>query len=120
MEAIIRGLVEGILVPVIDAIVVPAASAIPVLASTGILLGVFTVLWIAFAIALFRDRSGLDLAWSRVRRLPLAVEAVVWLLFLPVLVGLWIWRTGWPPLARLVLIGGLAGWNLLVFIPRPA
>jgi hypothetical protein len=33
---------------------------------------------------------------------------------------LWIWRTGWPRVARLTLVAGLAGWNLLVLMPRPA
>jgi hypothetical protein len=54
------------------------------------------------------------------RRMPLALQGLAWLFFLPVLFGLWIWRRGWPLVARLVLIGGVAGWNLLVFMPRPA
>ena len=58
-------------------------------------------------------------AWRRVRGLPLIVRALVWLLFLPVLVGLWVWRTAWPLAGRLVTIGGLAGWSLLIFIPQP-
>jgi hypothetical protein len=48
----------------------------------------------------------------------LIVQAVVWLLFLPVAAGLWIWETTWPMLLRLLLIAGIAGWNLLVFLPR--
>lgn len=120
MDSVIRGLVDGLLVPVINVIVVPLAGAIPVLASSGLLLAVFMLLWAAFGIALFRSRSSLDVAWTRIRALPLPVEGVVWLLFLPVLAGLWIWRTSWPLVARLAIIGGVAGWNLLVFIPRPA
>jgi hypothetical protein len=42
----------------------------------------------------------------------------VWVLFLPVMAGLWIWETTWPVLLRLLLVGGLAAWNLLVFLPR--
>jgi hypothetical protein len=37
-----------------------------------------------------------------------------------VLVALWVWRTSWPAIARVAVIGGLAGWNLLVFVPRPS
>ena len=44
----------------------------------------------------------------------------VWLLFLPVMIGLWIWETTWPLLVRLVLVIGIAGWNLLIFLPRAA
>jgi hypothetical protein len=120
MDAAIRGLVDGLLVPAINVIVVPVASSVPVLASSGALLALFMLLWGAFGIALLRRRSSLDAAWTRIRALPLPVEGVVWLLFLPVLAGLWIWRTSWPLVARLAIIGGVAGWNLLVFIPRPA
>jgi hypothetical protein len=45
-------------------------------------------------------------------------QGVVWLLFLPLVVGLWIWETTWPLVARLALIVGIAGWNLIVFLPR--
>jgi hypothetical protein len=104
---------------VINAVVVPLADAVPVLVSSGVALVIFAVLWAGFGIALVRDRSRLDDAWRWVRGLPLIVQALVWLLFLPVLVGLWVWRTAWPLVGRLVTIGGLAGWSLLIFIPQP-
>jgi hypothetical protein len=119
METLITTLV-GAVVAVIDAIVVPLANAIPLLASTGILLLVFTGLWVAFGAALIRDPRRLDAVWGRLRAMPLPVQAIAWLLLLPVLAGLWVWRTGWPRVARLAVIGGLAGWNLLVMVPRPA
>ena len=102
---------------IIEAIVVPFAEAVPTLVSSGALFLVFAGLWAAFAVALVRDRSHLDDAWRRVCDLPLVVQSLVWLLFLPVMVGLWVWRTGWPLVGRLVTIGGLAGWSLLIFIP---
>jgi hypothetical protein len=46
------------------------------------------------------------------------IQVLVWLLFLPVMAGLWIWETTWPFLLRIVLVAGVAGWNLLVFLPR--
>jgi hypothetical protein len=46
------------------------------------------------------------------------VQIPVWILFLPVMVGLWIWESGWPLIVRVGLIVGIAGWNLLVFLPR--
>ncbi|OGO59253.1 MAG: hypothetical protein A2V85_09825 [Chloroflexi bacterium RBG_16_72_14] len=116
MDAIITTLIEGVLVPLLDAVVAP----IPYLASSGMLLVLFAAAWVAFGVALVRDPSRIDRAWRRLRSLPLLVQAIAWLLLLPVIAGAWIWRTSWPRITRLTLIGGLAGWNLLVFLPRPA
>jgi hypothetical protein len=109
--------VETIIETVINWTIVPVTGLIPVLVSSGLALLIFAGLWAAFAFALVRDRARLDEAWQRVRRLPLAVQAIVWLLFMPVLVGLFIWRSRWPLAGRLVTIGCIAGWSLLIFIP---
>ena len=93
MDTLITTLVDGVLVPLLDALVTP----IPFLASSGLLLLVFAALWVAFGVAIARDPARLDTAWTRLRRLPLVVQALAWLALLPVLAGLWIWRTGWPP-----------------------
>lgn len=116
MDTLITTLVDGILVPLITAITAP----IPFLASSGILLVVFGALWAAFAVALIRQPARIEATWRRVRATPLVVQLIAWVPFLPVLAGIAIWRTGWPQLARLALVGGLAGWNLLMFLPRPA
>lgn len=108
---------DRIISTLVDGIVVPVTAVIPFLASSGILLALFAALWAAFLIALVRDRTLLDRAWLRLRHWPLAVQAVAWLLFLPVVAGMWIWRRGWPAPGRLTLIGALAAWNLLVFLP---
>jgi hypothetical protein len=108
------------IVTLIDWTVVPVTSAIPFLASHGILLAVFAALWALFGYALLRDRPGLDGAWIRIRHLPLVVQALAWLLFLPVLAGLWIWRSRSSLAWRVALIAGLAGWNLLIFLPQAA
>jgi hypothetical protein len=34
------------------------------------------------------------------------------------MIGLWIWETSWPLIVRVVLVVAIAGWNLLVFLPR--
>ena len=62
--------------------------------------------------------AALDEAWRSLAQLPLPLQAVVWLLFMPVMVGLWVWGSDWPVVLRLVLIAAIAGWNLLVFVPR--
>jgi hypothetical protein len=111
---------DRIIVTIIDWTVVPVTWAIPFLASHGILLAVFAALWALFGYGLIRNRSSLEGAWIRLRHLPLVVQALAWLLFLPVLAGLRIWRSRWPFVWRVVLIAGLAGWNMLVFLPPSA
>ena len=88
------------------------------LADSGVLFGTFAILWLAFAAALVLSQGSLDRAWETIRGLPLLVQAVVWVLFLPVMIGLWIWATSWPLVVRLVLVIGVAGWNLLMFLPK--
>ena len=99
-------------------VVVPITSLIPRLVSSGALLGLFALLWLGFGGALLADRGALDSAARSVDQLPLPLLALVWLLFLPLMAGLWIWGTDWPLVVRLGLIAGLAAWNLLVFLPR--
>jgi hypothetical protein len=88
------------------------------LAETGILFIAFLIVWLAFGVALVWSQGSLDEAWSALRGLPLVLQAVVALLLLPVVAGLWVWETSWPLLVRLLLVVSLAGWNLLVFLPR--
>ena len=115
MEAVVATLV-GALVAVLELVTAP----IPFLASSGLLLLVFAGLWVAVGYAVAREPGRLDAAWTRLRSWPLPAQLVAWLLLLPVVAGVWVWRTGWPRVARVVVMAGIAGWNLLVFLPRPA
>ena len=108
MERIIETLANGL------------GGAIGVLAESGVLFVVFALLWVAFGAALVWSQGSLDDAWQWLRDLPLPIQGVVWVLFLPVTIGLWVWETSWPVLVRLVLVLGVAGWNLLMFMPRVA
>ena len=112
MEQVITGLVDGILVPV--------TSAIPWLVSSGIAFVVFAAMWVALAAGIIWNQGGVDAAWASIRELPLIVQGVLWLLFLPVTAGLWVWETSWPVIVRLVVVVGLAGWSLMIFLPRSA
>lgn len=78
----------------------------------------FTVLWLAFAAALAATPGTLDDIWHIVRALPLAVQGVVWLLFLPLMIGLWMWERSWALPVRLVLVLALAALNVFMFVPR--
>ena len=103
---------------VIESVASGMGNTVAFLAETGVLFAIFAVLWVAFGAALIWSQGSLDAAWAWVRSLPLIVQGIVWLLFLPVMAGLWIWETTWPVILRLVLIVGVAGWNLIVFLPR--
>ena len=113
-----QGSVEQVITAVVERIVVPVTSAIPLLVSSGILFLAFAALWVGFGAGLVWNQGGLDAAWAWIRALPILAQGVAWLLFLPVVAGLWAWETSWPLVIRLLVVASLAGWNLLVFIPR--
>lgn len=85
MDAIITGFVDRLLVPFIE--------------SGGAFL-VFAIVWALFGYSLVASQGSLDEAWRTARALPLAVQVVLWLIFLPVMGGLWIWESAWPLFVR--------------------
>jgi hypothetical protein len=90
------------------------------MAEHGMLFLIFAAIWVAFGVALVWSQGSLDQAWETIRSWPLIAQAVAWLVFLPVMFGLWAWETSWPLAVRLVAVLGAAGWNLLVLVPRAA
>jgi hypothetical protein len=106
MEQIIETLASGL------------GNSVAWMAENGILFAIFAVIWVAFAAGLIFSQGSVDQAWQTIRDLPLIAEIVVWILFLPVMIGLWIWETTWPLAVRLVLVVGIAGWNLFMFLPK--
>jgi hypothetical protein len=74
---------------------------------------IFAILWVGFAIALVVNREWLDLLWNWVRALPLVPEIILWVVFLPIMVGLWIWESSWPALVRLLASAGIVVWTVL-------
>jgi hypothetical protein len=74
---------------------------------------IFAMLWVGFAIALVVNREWLDLLWNWVRALPAVAKIIVWVLFLPIMVGLWIWESSWPVLGQLLAFAGIVVWTLL-------
>jgi hypothetical protein len=103
---------------VIEKVATGLGDVVGALADKGILFVVFALIWVAFGVALIWSQGSLDAAWQWVRDLPWLAQGLVWLLFLPVMTGLWIWETSWSLILRLGLIVSLAGWTLLIF-PRP-
>jgi hypothetical protein len=109
---------DQIITGIINLTVVPMSNFVAWLVSSGAALVIFGLLWIAFAAALVTNQGGLDAAWAWLRDQHIVVQGLIWLLFLPVTIGLWVWETGWPILLRLVVVAGLAFWSILIFIPR--
>lgn len=104
---------------IIDTLASGIGNGIGWLAEHWVLFGLFLVLWVAFGAALVASQGSLDQAWQTIRDMPLIVQVVIWVLFLPVMAGLWIWEaSGWNLIVRLVLVAGVAAWNLLVFMPK--
>jgi len=118
MAATLGNAIGGGIDLLVRTVVIPATSVVPILVRTGLLFAGFALLWLACIAALVVDPAALDAVWRSLTSLPLLLQAVVWLLFLPLTAGLWIWQTDWPAIVRVVLIISLAAWNLLVFLPR--
>jgi ABC-type amino acid transport system permease subunit len=117
-EEVSRGRRKGPMDQVIEALASGLGNSVGWLAEHGVLFIVFAVIWVAFGAGLLLSEGSLDQAWQAIRGLPLIVQVLVWLLFLPVMIGLWVWETTWPLILRLVVVLGIAGWNLLVFLPK--
>ena len=93
-------------------------NSIGFMAEYGILFAIFAVIWVAFGAGLIWSQGSVDAAWQATRDLPLILQLLIWLLFLPVMVALWIWETTWPLALRVLLVVGIGAWNLFVFLPR--
>ena len=74
---------------------------------------IFVILWVGFITALVVNREWLDVLWNWAQALPIVARIIVWVLFLPILVGLWIWESTWSVLGRLVGFAGIVAWTLL-------
>ena len=75
--------------------------------------GIFVLLWVGFVIALIVNRELLDVLWNWAQALPLVPRIIVWALFLPIMVGLWIWESSWSTFGRLIGFTGIVAWTLL-------
>jgi len=74
---------------------------------------VFVVFWVGFVTSLVVNREWLNVLWNWVQALPLIPKAIIWLIFTPIMVGLWIWESSWPVLGRVIGLTGIVTWTLL-------
>ncbi|MDR9450915.1 MAG: hypothetical protein RI637_06845 [Acidimicrobiia bacterium] len=73
----------------------------------------FLVLWVGLAVALIVDQEWLDRLWLWLQDLPRVLEILVWVVFLPITVTLWIWQSSWSTLGRVAGFTGMIAWTLL-------
>lgn len=73
---------------------------------------IFAILWVGFTVALIVNPEWLDTLWQWVRGLPLIAEILVWIAFLPITVGLWIWTSAGTTLVKVLGFAGIVGWTL--------
>ena len=79
---------------------------------------VISLLWLGFLIVLFTNQQLLVSAWQVFAAWPLVFQIVVWLLALPLVLGLWIWQMAWSLWLRVILVLGLAVVSVYLFFPR--
>jgi len=90
------------------------------LAFNYLMFGMSVVITAAFAYYLFGEPSRLTEAWDWVRQLPLLVQLVLWLLFLPWMFALWVLAQPWAVALRLiVVVGTLLFTEYLLFPWKP-
>jgi len=102
----------------IEALATGLGNSVGWMAETGVLFLIFALIWVAFGAGLVLSQGSVDQAWVAIRALPLPVQAIVWLLFLPVMIALWAWESTWPFIVRISLVIGIGAWNLWMFVPR--
>lgn len=73
-------------------------------------------MWLAFFALLFAGR--LDELWRAVTQLPILLQIVAWIVFLPWMLGAWVWTGDWPEWLRVGLVLCFAvGWTW-VSVPK--
>lgn len=76
-----------------------------------------TALWIVFFVLMHQGRLD-DLAgW--IRDLPVLVEILVWILFLPWVLATTVWNSGWSEGLRITLVVLFTAFWMLISLPRP-
>ena len=101
----------------VEGLATSLGNSVAWLAEHGVLFAIFAILWLAFGAAAILNPAALDDVWLQIGALPIVVQLVLWLLFLPVMAGMWVWQSDWPELLRVALVLGLAVFTLLVMRP---
>lgn len=82
--------------------------------------GIFLILWFAFGVALIFNQGALDSVWQWLTSVPIILQVILWVVFLPITLGLWIWESDWELWLRLLMIIVIAVVNISVLSPKPS
>jgi hypothetical protein len=77
--------------------------------------GVFVVLWVGAAIGLAGGGAPFDQAWAWIWGLGTVAAVVVWILFLPICIGLWLTQASLPMLVTILVVALLVAWTALAW-----
>ena len=73
---------------------------------------VLTIAWIGVVLALILDPDLPESAWTWLTDAAVPVQVLLWVLLLPITLGLWIWTSDFPTVVLLAYGLGLAMWTL--------
>ncbi len=73
----------------------------------------FAILWVGFFVTLIVNPEWLDLIWELAQTLPPVGEIIAWVFVTPIMVFLWIWKSPWSDLIRMLAFAGIVGWTFL-------
>ena len=71
----------------------------------------FAILWVGLFVALLGNPDWLDQLWNTLTDQPPLVRVILWILFLPIAFGLWVWQADWSTVLRLLGVVGLVAWT---------
>ncbi len=73
---------------------------------------IMIVVWGAFIALALASPGTLDDAWRWAHGLAWPLQIVVWIVFLPWMIGLWVWQADWSFAVRMALVCVIAvGWS---------
>lgn len=79
--------------------------------------GLSLVVTAMFGYFLITEPARLNEIWEWTRSQSILVQGVVWLLFLPWMIALWIWSMPWALPVRLVLVVCMLGFTVWLLFP---
>ena len=75
---------------------------------------VFAVLWVGFTLGLGAGGQAFVDAWAWLNGLEPVARIAMWVLFLPITIGLWAWNADLTAPVVAVVVAGLVAWTLVV------
>jgi hypothetical protein len=73
--------------------------------------------WLGLAYLSFFTPGGFSGAWQFVRNLSGLIQVLIWVIFLPLMIIMWVYYFGWALWLRLVVIAGIIVATYLISIP---